>query len=1103
MTDAELRYLVKVNDRSVKEAQRNLKELNRHLYGVQGAGTRAGRGFDKTTAGARRSSTELSKLRTHVQGATKALKLLGGAAVLGGLYAVGRTMKSSISAASDLNESMNAVKVTFGQAAGQIQAFASTAAKTAGLSMREVNEAVTPLGAMLQNVGYSADQAADSSVTLAKRAADMASVFNTTVPEALQAIQAGLRGEADPLEKFGVGLSAAAVKAKAMELGLADSKGQLDQNAVAQARIALLLEQTSKFQGDFANTSGELANQQRILNAEWENARARIGQGLLPALKLVATAMADWLERPETQKRLQELSRQFGEKLPKALAFAKDAAGKIRDALRRVADVLGGWKNLLATLVGAWAGFKVAGVTAAVAVQFANIAAAAGVAAAWRAALISTGFGALAIAAGLAAGYIITHWEKVKGWFRTFWHYLKQSVKIAAGVMLTQLTSPLRALLELFARLPFGMGKPFQKALDFLKQITTDFIADNVRQWGQAGQAAGEAYAAGISSRISQGAGIDRLFPSGTVGGKNPVTKAGIQVPTSFKATHETAGLPGFPAVDIFGQPGTPVLAPEDGAIVRHSGHGGTTGQIFGWSLYFQGVSGSTYFMTHLVDVAPLGRYKRGAVIGRISPWSGGSPHVHVGVHRGSGVRVERHDGGGTDRPSGAAAPESVSRAQEIKENAQRVAVLVRESRGQIVQALRFARTLPRDMLVEELNRFGQVVKIFRVDEIVKKVKNLRAQLKKATTPEQVEKINSALERFFGLLESGGQKAADKLRELGEQAEEALQRVRDAFEEGFGDVFDRALRVFDAKTDQMAQAIQENFERARAAIDAWRSELTATEALLQRMARDRDAARFAEDMAGAQQDVADAQARLNQLIARGASAKRIAEQEAVVRSAQRSVDDLLYDEKVRALEEQARLERDARDREAEARIAAAEEEARQQELQLRAAREERRQEFARRLTELREQMALGLATTDDFLALLGEFDSDFAVMGSVLGYAFVTAFQQALVQLAADIAAISGTTVKAPTIGTAPKLPTGGRLKVMQHGGIVTSPTMALIGEAGPEAVIPLSQLGGGGVEIVVPVILDGHEIARVTAPYNIRELNRHLNRGGRLAGRG
>ena len=46
--------------------------------------------------------------------------------------------------------------------------------------------------------------------------------------------------------------------------------------------------------------------------------------------------------------------------------------------------------------------------------------------------------------------------------------------------------------------------------------------------------------------------------------------------------------------------------------------------------------------------------------------------------------------------------------------------------------------------------------------------------------------------------------------------------------------------------------------------------------------------------------------------------------------------------------------------------------------------------------------------------------------------------------------------------------PAGLDYKAMATGGIVTSPTMALIGEAGPEAVIPLNKAGGLGMNITV-----------------------------------
>jgi hypothetical protein len=207
---------------------------------------------------------------------------LGGVAALGvGVVAVA---KKAIPAASDLEEAVNAVNVVFEDNAETILKWGKTAAETAGLSQAEFAQMAAQTGAMLQNFGLDAETAADQTINLAQRAADMASIFNTDVDQALTAIQAGLRGEADPLEKFGVSLSAVAVKAKALEMGLEDADGQLSNTALTSARLALLFEQTDKISGDFVNTSGDLANAQRVARAQLENFMASIGKLALPIL---------------------------------------------------------------------------------------------------------------------------------------------------------------------------------------------------------------------------------------------------------------------------------------------------------------------------------------------------------------------------------------------------------------------------------------------------------------------------------------------------------------------------------------------------------------------------------------------------------------------------------------------------------------------------------------------------------------------------------------------------------------------------------------------------------------------------------------------------
>lgn len=190
----------------------------------------------------------------------------------------------AVNAASDLGESLNAVNVVFKDHAQTVLDWGKNNATQFGLSQREFNQMATPLGAMLKNTGMDMKDVAGNTINLTKRAADMASVFNTDVGDALTAIQAALRGESDPIERYGVSLNAAKVEARALaDTGKTVASTLTDQEKAA-ARLALLFEQTADVAGDFANTSDGLANSQRIQAARTEELQAKIGQKLIPVM---------------------------------------------------------------------------------------------------------------------------------------------------------------------------------------------------------------------------------------------------------------------------------------------------------------------------------------------------------------------------------------------------------------------------------------------------------------------------------------------------------------------------------------------------------------------------------------------------------------------------------------------------------------------------------------------------------------------------------------------------------------------------------------------------------------------------------------------------
>lgn len=196
----------------------------------------------------------------------------------------GQFINDTVKVASDLNEQQQKNNVVFGQSVDIVNRFGKSSAEAFGISNREALTSTGTFGNLFRTLGLGTKVSAEMSTRLVGLAADLASFSNTSPEEALAALQSGLVGLTRPLRQYGINLDQAALKHKAMELGLSNGKSVLDASARAQAAYALILEQSKLAQGDFARTSGNLAQKQKILSAEWDNSKAKIGQDLIPAM---------------------------------------------------------------------------------------------------------------------------------------------------------------------------------------------------------------------------------------------------------------------------------------------------------------------------------------------------------------------------------------------------------------------------------------------------------------------------------------------------------------------------------------------------------------------------------------------------------------------------------------------------------------------------------------------------------------------------------------------------------------------------------------------------------------------------------------------------
>jgi hypothetical protein len=317
-----------------------------------------GTGFDEAT---KKSSGFGSVASGAIMGVASAVTSFGIGLAQQGISAAIDAIGDSISLASDRAEAAGKAQVIFGDSYDMVAEKAENAATAAGLSSGAYLDLAGGIGNLVTNFGFAGDEAANMSTDIVQLSADVGAFNNAPTEDVVNAIGSAFRGETEPIRAFGVMLDDASVKAKAMSLGLYDGVGAIDKNAKATATYQLILEQTTKAQGNFAATSGNLAEEQKIGAAKMENSLADLGDVLLPIatylvplfadalsaaigwITEIATGIGDWVDANQPlMDGLGQIIAFVASLYEKYLRFLWDMLVQLVDAIGKVADALSG-----------------------------------------------------------------------------------------------------------------------------------------------------------------------------------------------------------------------------------------------------------------------------------------------------------------------------------------------------------------------------------------------------------------------------------------------------------------------------------------------------------------------------------------------------------------------------------------------------------------------------------------------------------------------------------------------------------------------------------------------------------------------------------------
>lgn len=338
-----------------------------------------------------------------------AAKVAATAVTAAATYGAVSLVTGSVKAASELEQAYGGLDAVFKSNSEAMKENAKAASEI-GLSQSQYANSATVLGAMLGNLGIDQSKLAGTTDDLISKGADLSAMFGGTAPEAVEAITAALRGERDPIERYGISLTEAGIQAEMAATGLGK----------AEATISLINKQmaSSNAAGAAAREFDTFASAQQRLSANLENTKASLGEAFLPIIADVTAKFSDLAQRygPMLAEKVKEIGQNFreagawiGENVVPVLQNVAKWLGDNRDIIIPTAAALG-------AMLAAFKAYKVIA-TAVTAVQIAlNVAMAAN----------PIGLIALAIA-GLVAAFVALY-QRNEG-FRNFIQGVWQGIK--------------------------------------------------------------------------------------------------------------------------------------------------------------------------------------------------------------------------------------------------------------------------------------------------------------------------------------------------------------------------------------------------------------------------------------------------------------------------------------------------------------------------------------------------------------------------------------------------------------------------------------------------------------------------------------------------
>lgn len=189
---------------------------------------------------------------------------------------------ASFKLGADYEQALGKMDVVFEQSSKEIETWSKNALRDFGLARSTAVTMASDFGALFKGMGFSIEQTKEWSKTLTERTMDLSNFYDTTVQETTNALNAIVTGQTEPLRKFGINMTQAALQEYAYASGIRKKVSDMTEAEKVQLRYNYVIEKTNIAVGTTKRESDSATGQLNLFKESVKELGVSFSEQILP-----------------------------------------------------------------------------------------------------------------------------------------------------------------------------------------------------------------------------------------------------------------------------------------------------------------------------------------------------------------------------------------------------------------------------------------------------------------------------------------------------------------------------------------------------------------------------------------------------------------------------------------------------------------------------------------------------------------------------------------------------------------------------------------------------------------------------------------------------